>query len=547
MYRIIYLIFIFPFVFVSCSEKEQTTDSRTVFRYNEMGSITSLDPAASSSFENIWAVNQLFNGLVQVDDSMNVRPSIAKSWEISDKGLTYTFHLRNDVFFHPHPVFTGKPRRVTAKDFVYSFQRLFDPNVSRAISIVEIFNTTATNSGIDALNDSTLQIRIKRPFRPFLNLLTMKFFSVVPEEIVTYLGKDFSKYPIGTGPFRFKMWDDSKIVFLKNPEYFETENGQRLPFLDAVNISFIRDKQSAFLQLLRGEIDLISGADAINIDVVFNRDGKLNEEFNDKIQVLTGPYLKTDYLGFYIEKSSRNDSLNPTTNRLIRQAINYGIDREKMIRFFRNNMGKPASNGFIPPGLKGYDPSLVKGYSFNPEKARRILADAGFSGGVNLPPITLHITDNFSDVAEYIQSQLQKIGIQVKLQVEPSREINKAVLKGECDFFKKSWICDYPDPENFMFLFYSPNFSPDGQNYFHFKNKQFDALFLQSQYEQDDKVRMQLFREMEKLVIEEAPVIPLYHDKVIRLVNKQCQGMNVNPMNLLDLRMVRKLNSDANH
>ena len=415
-------IFVLAVLFFSCGEEEKVNDTRTVFRYNEMGSITSLDPVASSSFENIWAVNQLFNGLVQVDDSLNVLPCIAKSWEISDDGLKYIFHLRTDVLFHPHKAFSSESRKVVAKDFVYSFRRLFDPEISRALSVVEIINVKNNIPSIIDTDDSTLVIEIKRPFQPFLNLLTMKFFSVVPEEVVTYLGKDFSKFPVGTGPFQFRMWDDSKIIFLKNPDYFEKLNGESLPFLDAINISFIRDKQSAFLQLIRGKIDLISGADAINIDVVFDHDGKLNKEYEHLITVLTGPFLKTDYLGFYVEKNGIDDSLYPLKVKAVRQAINYGLDREKIIRFFRNNMGKAADHGFIPPGLKEYSSSLVKGYFYSPDKAKLILTEAGFPLGKKGLALTLHITDNFSDIAEFIQAQLEKIGLKVNLLVEPDRK-----------------------------------------------------------------------------------------------------------------------------
>ena len=541
----IVVLFTASLLLLSCDDSPQLTDGRTVFRYNEMGAITSLDPAASSSFENIWAVNQLFNGLVQVDDSLHILPCIAKSWEVSQDGLNYIFHLRNDVFFHPHPAFAGSTsRKVNADDFVFSFNRLNDPEVSRAMSLLEVFDfsqekNSTLRSALSAVNDSTLCIRLKRPFRPLLNLLTMKYFSVVPKEAVEFSGKDFGKYPVGTGPFCFKMWDDSKLIFLKNNRYFEKEGGQPLPFLDAVNVSFIKDKQSAFLQLLRGEIDLISGTDAINIDVVFDQEGKLYPDFQNKIQVMTGPYLKTDYLGFFIEKRE-GDSLNPVKIKAIRQAINYGFDREKMMRYFRNNIGRPAHNGFLPPGLSGYNNNKVHGYQYNPQKSRQLLTEAGFNDNNKLPEITLHVTDNYSDIAEFIQSQLNNVGIKMSVLVEPAREINKAVFSGQYDFFRKSWICDYPDPENFLFLFYSKNYTPNGPNYFHFQNSEFDHCFELSQTEKNDSIRMELFYKMEKIILDESPVVPLFYDQVVRLTGVGISGMSINPMNLLDLRRVKK-------
>jgi oligopeptide transport system substrate-binding protein len=203
-----YTFILFAFVILSnCGGNDKKNDPRTVFNYNEMGGISSLDPAASSNFENIWAVNQLFNGLVQMSDSLKVLPSIAKNWNISDDGLVYTFNLRNDVFFHDNDLFEGgKGRKVTAKDFVYSFNRLYDSKVSSAVTLlynIDKENKNTTN-GFVATNDSTFSIYLKEPFSPFLGILTMKYFSVVPKEAIDHYKEEFRRNPIGTGPFKYK-------------------------------------------------------------------------------------------------------------------------------------------------------------------------------------------------------------------------------------------------------------------------------------------------------------------------------------------------------
>ncbi|HNU60502.1 MAG TPA: ABC transporter substrate-binding protein, partial [Aquaticitalea sp.] len=203
-----------------------------VFRYNEHKNIGSLDPAFSKDLADIWATNQLFNGLVQMDEQMTVQPAIAKHWTISDDALTYSFTLRNDVWFHKHQLFgNDSTRTVTASDFEYSLNRLSDKQVaspgSWVLSKVDHFKT---------VNDTVFEITLKQPFPAFLGLLTMKYCSVVPKEIVAHYGSDFRSNPIGTGPFQLKRWEENlKLVFRRNPDYFERdEKNGPLPYLEAI-------------------------------------------------------------------------------------------------------------------------------------------------------------------------------------------------------------------------------------------------------------------------------------------------------------------------
>src|SRR5690606_3588808 len=244
----------------SCGSPTNSNTDHLVFRYNEHKNITSLDPAFSKDISDIWATNQLFNGLVQMDNNLNINPSISKSWTISEDALTYSFLLRKDVFFHKHKLF-GKDstRTVNANDFEYSLNRLIDKKVASPGSWV--LNKV---DGFKALNDSVFQIKLKSPFPAFLGLLTMKYCSVVPKEIVEFYGSDFRSHPIGTGPFKFKRWEENlKLVFRKNENYFEKDHlGHSLPYLEAVAITFLPDKQSEFLQFTQKNIDFIIALDA---------------------------------------------------------------------------------------------------------------------------------------------------------------------------------------------------------------------------------------------------------------------------------------------
>ncbi|MBK6523209.1 MAG: ABC transporter substrate-binding protein [Sphingobacteriaceae bacterium] len=457
----------------SCGGDDKHAEKHIVFSYNEGNSITSLDPAAASSFENIQGVNQLFNGLVQMNDDLIVEPAIAKKFSISSDGLVYTFDLRTDVLFHDDKSFKdGAGRLVVAQDFVFSFNRLFDAKVSRALSDVAIIDNS-TGKGFLAENDSTLKIYLKQPFGAFLNILTMKYFSVIPHEAVEMYKEDFRKNPVGTGPFVFKLWEEgTKLIMHKNPTYFERdEKGDRLPYVDGVSISFIKQRQSAIIELLNEKLDMISGADAL--DDALSKSGELNEEYTKKFNLQRGPFLKTDYVGILIDEDIDFVKNSPVRLKAIRQAMNYAFDREKMIKFLRKDIGKPATAGFIPMGLKSFNKDIVKGYTYDPDKVRDLLKQAGYPNGEGLPTITLYTTEHYRKLLEYMQSQFAENHIKIEISIEPNAVLSDKVNKSQFLMFKKSWVADYADEENFLSKFYSKNFAPNGYNYFHYKNPKF--------------------------------------------------------------------------
>lgn len=540
------LLFVSLFI-ISCGDGNKEEDKRTVFNYNEMAGVTSLDPATANNFENIWPVNQLFNGLVQMNDSLRVIPCIAKNWMVSEDGLVYTFILKNEVYFHDDLCFEGqKGRKVVAKDFVFSFNRLFDARVSSAMTLLENIDRSEKNNykGFTAPNDSTFVITLKQPFSAFLSVLTMKYFSVLPHEAIDYYGQDFRRNPVGTGPFKFKLWEEgTKLVMLKNENYFEYENGNRLPYLDALTISFVKDRETAFMEFLNGKYDMLSGADAFNINEVLDKQGNLKPLYAKKFEMQKQTFLKTDYLGILVDENISSVKESPLRIKAIRKAINYAFDRVKLVRFFRNNIGYPATAGFIPNGLPSFNENIVKGYTYNPEKVRQLLMEAGYPEGKGLPEITLHTTDNYLEQTEYIQAQLAENNIRVKINVDKPSVLRQAVAACEYNFFKKSWVGDYADEENFMSLFYSKNFAPVGSNYTHYKNPEFDVLFEKVIKEQNRDVKNAMYQKMDQMLIDDAPIVPLYYDQVIRLVAKNIDHLTTNPMNLLNLKTVKKTSS----
>jgi len=524
------LIFIFSLL-VSCNNSKNSNKEHLVFRYNEHKNIGSLDPAFAKDNADIWAINQLFNGLVQMDDSLLVKPSIAKKWSISEDGLSYNFTLKKGIYFHKHKLF-GKDstRQVIASDFEYSFNRLLDKNV--ASSGQWIFNKV---NSFKALNDSVFNITLKQPFPAFLGLLTMKYCSVVPKEITAHYGSEFRSNPIGTGPFKFKRWEENiKLVFRKNENYFETtKDGQKLPHLEAVAITFLPDKQSEFMQFIQGNLDFLNSLDASYQDEILTTKGELRDKYLSTININRGPYLNTEYLAFYMDSD-----LNEIQSKQIREAINYGFDRKKMMTYLRNGIGIAANGGFIPKGLPGYNANI--GYTYQPIKAKKLIAEYKAQNNNKTPEVTITTTSNYLNFCEYIQRELTKIGLNINVDVIPASTLKEGKANGKLDLFRASWVADYPDAQNYLSLFYTENFAPNGPNYTHFTNPDFDKWYNQAFSTTKASERIKLYTKMDSLVIKNAPIVPLYYDEVIRFTQKNIIGLGNNPINLLELKHVKK-------
>ncbi|MGE5424330.1 MAG: ABC transporter substrate-binding protein [Syntrophothermus sp.] len=518
----------------SCRNTEKQDKNLSVFRYNEAANITSLDPAFARDQANIWAARQLYNGLLQLDDHLNILPCIAQRWEISSDGRVYTFHLRRDVYFHDDPVFPGaKGRRVTAGDFVYSFSRVTDPSVASPGSW--IFNYVEKKNGRSSFlapDDSTFVIRLSASFPPFTGLLTTIYCSVLPFEAINSYGTEFRSHPVGTGPFKFRMWKEGvKLVMVKNPAYFEFENHQRLPYLDAVSVTFFSDKQTAFLEFLKKNLDFISGIDPGYKDELLTSDGKLRGKFEGRFKLITQPYLNTEYFGFLV------DSRDAVPEN-IRKAFNYAIDRKKMIRYLRNNIGTPGIYGMIPIGMPGFDSTHIY-YDYDPVKARKLIMESQNPA----PVITLSTTADYLDLCKFIQHQVGEVGIDMKIEISPPAALKEMKAQAKLPFFRGSWIADYPDAENYLSLFYSRNFCPQGPDYTHYSNPEYDKLFEKAMASVDDSERISDYRKMERLMMEDAPVVILYYDKVLRFVANDVEGLGIDPMNLLTLKRVKKIKS----
>lgn len=522
---------------VSCGGRQQY--QKKIFRYNQPEGISSLDPAFAKNQAIMWGVHQLFNTLVEVDQQLQVKPALAKRWEVSADRVTYTFIIRDDVFFHDDAAFPdGIGRKMVAADVVYSLQRIVQP--ATASPGAWIFNGRVdTVTGFSAVNDTTFQLKLIRPFHPILGILSMQYCSIVPREAIEKYSTGFGRHPVGTGPFRFTQWDEGQVLLMaKNEKYFESDStGEKLPYLDGIKISFLDNKATEFLEFTQGRLDFVNDIDASFKDEVLTKRGDLRKDWQEKVRLSKHSFLNTEYLGILSDTSNPLVKNHPLKIKAVRQAINFGFDRKKMIMYLRNSLGTPAVNGFVPVGLPSFDSTKVKGYDYDVEKARRLLKDAGFPNGQGLPVITLLTIPVYAELGSFIARELEDIGVKIQVEVVQKSLLLEQTAKSQALFFRGSWMADYPDAENYLSVFYGKNPAPP--NYTRYNNDTYNRWYEQALVEQNDSVRYAIYRKMDNLIVEDAPIVPLWYDMVIRLVQPYVNGFHPNSLNLLELRTVR--------
>jgi len=526
----------------SCQNVDKLKFSNYFF-YNEDQNLTTLDPAFTRTQSEIWVASQMFEGLLEFDDQLGVQPSLAKSYSISDSGKVYTFKLRTDVFFHAQGVFKNVKRKFVASDVVFSFRRVADPKT--ASPGAWIFNDKMdlrcfeTNDSIPfpvrAINDSTVEIKLNKAFKPFIGILAMNYCYIVPKEAVN---EEFRSNPIGTGPFVFRKWEEEVGVLLgKNEQYYRFKNGKRLPYLDGVMVDNIKNKQTAFMKFVHGEYDFFNSIDATIKDELINRKGELRDKYNNKFNLIKSPFLNTEFIGFNIDPKFKSHPLN---NRDFRLAINFAVNKVNLITYLRNGIGIPAKYGFVPYGMPNFDFSKVRQYAYNLDSAKYYLKKSKIDVST-MEEVVINTTQDYLELMIFVQKELQKIGIKVRIEVHPSSFLRQLKKDQKINCFRGSWIADYPDAENYLVCFETINHSPVGPNYFHYSNPTYDILVQKSIGEQDDIKRKQLMADAENVMLNDMPCLILYYDESIRMSQTWVKGLTSNPINFLRLREVEKL------
>jgi peptide/nickel transport system substrate-binding protein len=497
-------------------------------------------------------MNQVYEGLFELDpETQEVKPKLARSYEVSQDGRVYTITLKEGVYFHDDEVFEGgKGREVKAEDVIFCFTKLCEPSENNALypyvidlikgasdyyrAKLEGSDSPDKPEGLRLINERTLEIELEHPSANFLAILTHPCCWIFPREIYDY-GGDINNWCIGTGPFKaltIKM--NEVIIFEANKRYHRTDSaGHNLPYLDAIRCNFIEEEDEQLNEFLDGNLDLI-------FSVPRNRIQQLQADNSPNYRLLTIPGMRIEYYGFQHRSNLFADDR-------LRKAINYAIDRESLVADVLKGFGEPANYGFVPPATPGYKAEKIDGYSFNPDSAQALLAAAGYPGGDGFPVLSIQINDGNPialDVAVEVQRMLaENLNITVELSVLPRDKHYEQVELGNVKIWRDGWIADYPDPENFLILFYG-KLVPDDTvkasylNTVRFKNADFDRFFEQSTKERNPGKRMELLYNADSVVVAQAAVAPLYYEHWVWLVNERVENLSVSPMGELDLGTV---------
>jgi len=367
----------------------------------------------------------------------------------------------------------------------------------------------------------------------------MPYAFVYPKEAVEHYKENFGYNPVGTGPFKFVKWEvDRELEMTKNEGYWK-KNKAGLPdvFLDGIKVNFIKSSETAFLDFQQGKFDYYDPSPEV-LSQITDETGKLLPQYD--FDLVKQPWLNTVYLGIQLDKNAPGGKDNVLSdNKKLRQAINYAIDREKIINYVLKFRGKPGVNGPIPPGMPGYNKDL-KGYSFDRDKAKQLLSEAGYPDGKGLSlKLTVSNEDTQKLIGEAVQAQLKDLGIDAQLDFMQASTLRSSQVGGEIAFWRGNWGADYFDPENFMALFYSKNHSPIGPNYTHYQNAAADSLYDLAMKLTDFTTRAKLYNEMEQVVLEDSPWIILYYNEIIFLKNRKVRDMYIDGLNTMILKYAK--------
>lgn len=469
-----------------------------------------LDPAKATDIYSVTIIQQIFDGLICFDKELNLVPAIARSWRATRDGKVYTFFLRKGVRFH-------NGREVTAEDFVYSFKRIIDPatnsdirdiflKISGAVEFSE--GKTRDVKGLKALDRYTLQIELVEPFAPFLKILAMTRTKVVPREEVERWGSDFGKHPVGTGPFRLSRWEEDRIVLEANRDYF---NGR--PYLDRVIYRIFPGARydEMYREFLKG-----------NLEETPIPSDRRKEALKGGFRIVRRPLLSLLYYGLNVKTP-------PFTNKKVRQALNLAINKERILKEALKGKDVKASR-ILPPGMPGYNPGREV-YPYDPERARRLLEEAGYPDGRGLPVLEIWSASKAEATRkelEIIKSNLSDIGIQVRIRYEedwPTYE--RLLLNRKLPFYRYAWYADFPDPDNFLTILFH---SLARYNFSSYTNPEVDRLLERAKREIVPLKRIGMYRKAEELILDNAPLIPILHRTFEMVYQPYVKGIEASPL-----------------
>lgn len=475
------------------ADVEEGEGSGGTLVFGRGGDSTSLDPSRTTEGETFKVTKNIFETLLEFEDEGTaVEPGLAKEWDVSDDGLEYTFELEEGITFHDGTDFN-------ADAVVANFERWADGDEEMFPYYSTMFGGFGDDEdhvieSVEAADDYTVEITLKRPQAPFLKNIAMDMFAISsPAAIEEHGDDDYESNPVGTGPFKFVEWKrNDSITIEKNEDYWQ----EGLPKLDKVVFESIPDNAARLNALTAGEIDL---ADGINPS-----DGE-QIEGNADLQLFERPSMNVGYLGLTVTRE-------PFDKKEVRQAMNHAINKEEIIDAFFEGRADIAVNP-IPESIEGYNED-IEGYDYDPEKAKELLKEAGLEDGFDMElwamPVPRPYMPDGEKVAEVIQKNLADVGITAEIVTHEWATYLELAEKGDADAFMLGWTGDNGDADNFIYALLDED-NIGSNNYTYFKNDEMHDLLIDAQTEVDEEKRIEMYKESQEIINEEAPWVPIAH------------------------------------
>jgi oligopeptide transport system substrate-binding protein len=555
------IIFSLISVFISCNSEKGLRPAKNGNRFyggkiviNESKHFEHIFPISVTDIATSHITSQVFEGLVKFDTrNSSIKPALASKWDISDDGLKYTFYLKNGVKFHDDDVFDSKKdREISADDVIFSFEQLCtytDYNFSfnntfsgRVKGADEYFEATKNGKkldkieGINKIDDQTIEITLNHSSPTFIQLLALPSSYIISKKAFEKHGP---KTVIGTGPFIYakdeKIENNYEVTLTRNNYYHEKDSfGNELPYLDSLVFTDFIGEKDLINNFVNKQLDLVLG---LNTSVIkkFVEENIADFKGEKPIYILdSSPENATQYYQLNTVTSVFKD-------KKVRQAFSYAVDRQFIVNNVLNDEGFSAGfYGITSPTIKGYDVKQINGYNYDPEKARKLLAEAGFKDGKDFPNIKLQVNQeqskNINVALEFIKQIQNVLKVNVDLEVVPFKVKQNDATLARGDIFKSAWIADYPSPESFLSLFYGKTVPddislPSFPNVSRIKNAQFDELFEKGWTASTLKESYDYFIQAENIIMEEAPIIVLWYDERFKLYHGDIKNFVSNPLN----------------
>jgi peptide/nickel transport system substrate-binding protein len=550
------------FLMVSCAEKELDRTRLVAvggkkyggtFKFMSSEKINSLIPTSMSDHYSSRIVSQIFDPLLRLNTStMQVAPAVAESFSVSDDVMVYTFKIRKGVFFHKDDCFEGEPHELNAHDAKFTLDLAcsgleinnIDYLLVNRIKGAKAFNKATEKvfnpkgvSGITVLDTYTLQVQLNAPFSGFENIITNPSLGIFPKEAYVKYGKELYKNAVGSGPFALESIAKDKITLKRNNNYWKKDEfGNQLPFISKVIVTYTKDKRSELLAFRKSSIDLVLEIPVEEIEHTLGTLLEAQEGKNVMHKVRCEPSLSMTYIAMACESAE-------FSNVDVRKAFNLAINREGIVETKLEGEGWVALNGFVP-SMYNYPNDEVIGHKYNVAQAQLLMTKSGYANGQNFPALDFYVNaiegSNTHKLCQVIAEQLKtNLNVDLTIKLCSISERQAAIVSGKAKIWRSGWVADYPDPENFLSLFYRGNITRSGSvNFFKFHSEEYDALFESAISESNPKQRIKLLVECDQMIIDQAALMPILTDDHIVMVNARVRNFKANSMESLNITNV---------